>query len=95
MGIIADGAALEWKIDGVRICSVTETSCREGSIAHYTWDDWGIYVDDIVVADLDRNVVCLPLTWRLVTSPTGPSSRMVRQGWRGFDRQPVEGAGLR
>ena len=59
MGIIADGAALEWKVDGVRICSVTETSCREGSIAHYTWDNWGIYVDDIVVADLDTNVVCL------------------------------------
>jgi Malectin domain/Bacterial TSP3 repeat len=56
--IVADGATLEVWIDGERIFSVADASFHEGSIALYTWWNWGDF-DDIVVTDLDTGAVVL------------------------------------
>jgi hypothetical protein len=59
VGIVADGAVLEVWIEGMRVFSVTDTSFSEGSIALYTWNNWGSYFDDVVVTDLDTDAVLL------------------------------------
>jgi hypothetical protein len=57
IGIVADGPALEVWIDGGRIFSVSDTTFGEGSIAFYSWYNWGSYFDDVIVTDLDTAAV--------------------------------------
>jgi hypothetical protein len=59
VGIVADGAALEVWIDGMKIFSVTDSSFAEGSIALYTWYNSGSHFDDIVVTNLDTQATLL------------------------------------
>jgi hypothetical protein len=59
VGIVADGAALKVWIDGARILLVTNANFREGSIAFYTWYNWGSYFGNVVVTDLDTDAVLL------------------------------------
>jgi hypothetical protein len=90
VGIVADGAMLDVWIEGMPIFSVTDTSFREGSIALYTWNNWGSYFDDIVVTDLDTHAVLLStdfnddkLTdWSIVDDgkSAGPSAWSVTDG---------------
>jgi len=49
MEIVAQGSQLEVWIEGARIFQITDASHNRGSLAFYSWQNNGVYIDDVQV----------------------------------------------